>query len=144
MRTIFYKTDKIWICVTERIAIQRCLFVAAEAVHLTEVSTREFLEQKNSVAKAVISNCSFVANQAKEGGSVFVYPYKLAKRPVNVLVTNTKFTHNSVSTKGGSWSVDGNWPTDMIKFYNCTFINNSAHTFGGAMVLSRISSKIIG
>ena len=97
-----------------------------------------------------IKNCSFVANEASKGGAIYISTNKnnFNRRDVDILVTNSEFTGNSASAKGG-WggclSADGNRDrsSEIIRFYNCTFSNNSANSFGGVMALSEISLLVI-
>ena len=99
---------------------------------------------KTYEVKFEIKNCSFIANQAREGGAMTILISKFTKTAVEGTVINSEFSANSAYNKGGAFSIDGNTPTlDTLRFINCIFSNNSAYIFGGVMTLSEISLLVI-
>ncbi|WP_394773536.1 T9SS type A sorting domain-containing protein [Flavobacterium sp.] len=94
----------------------------------------------NVTSQTTITNCNFTENRGEDGGAVY-------NKNSTVTFNNCNFVKN-ISISGTSGNNGGAGMFNVLKciinIYNCSFIENSAYHFGGAIVSNNeITLKIV-
>lgn len=123
--------------------------------------------------KADVANCSFINNNAEEGGAIYVFNINGATSSTNDIVnidhcsfsnnsannggaivlrvgasaniTNSEFLNNSSEWRGGAIFIDyGAYETSPINIETCNFSGNSTNGNGGAIYSDDMASQLQG
>ena len=97
----------------------------------------------NTRAHLVINNCEFIDNYAYYSGGAVYSDY------AELICTNTTFSGNRVNYPGNYYTYGGsamslfNGDSESALVENCTFVNNSNISYGGALIIATDSTKIV-